>query len=60
MGSDQCSLVFVVAETAFRESHYKRPVLKPLEKSGKIDVVDASPRRKAGTYADGGLRIRFN
>jgi three-Cys-motif partner protein len=48
---------FVVGNTAFRETHYK-PVLKSLEMTGRVEVVDAKPKRRAGTFA-GGLSIRF-
>ncbi len=34
---------FVVVETAFRETHYKRQVLKVLEEEGKTKAVDSVP-----------------
>ena len=42
---------FVLAETAFRETHYKRQVLRPLELADPpaIQPVDPSPDRKRGT-----------
>ena len=51
---------YVLAETAFRNSHYKR-VLKSLETATPpmIEVVDPPPRRRRGTYPDGSLRLRF-
>ena len=51
---------FVVAETAFRETHYKR-VLKKLElaEPPTIEVIDPPARRIRGTYPDGPLRLRF-
>ena len=50
---------FVVAETAFRETHYKR-VLKKLElaEPPTIEVIDPPARRIRGTYPDGPLRLR--
>ena len=52
---------FVVAETAFRETHYKRQVLKPLELADPpmIEAVDPPAGRKRGTYPDKSLRLRF-
>ncbi len=52
---------FVVAETAFRETHYKRHVLKELELADPplLEVLDAPPGRRPGTYADLSLRVRF-
>jgi len=51
---------FVVAETAFRETHYRR-VLKSLElaEPPTIEVVDPPPRRRRGTYPDRAMRLRF-
>ena len=53
---------FVLAETAFRNAHYKR-VLKPLEiaKPAVIEVVDPPPGRRHGTYPDRfrSMRLRF-
>lgn len=42
---------FVVAETAFKDTHYKR-ILKRLEQSEELTVV-RSPRKKRGTYPNG-------
>ncbi len=42
---------FVVAKTAFRETHYKG-VLKALETAGALDVLRAKPERKRGTFPD--------
>ena len=50
---------FVVAETAFRETHYKRKVLRPLEKATEIVVIDPPAGRRPGTYPDPKLRLRF-
>lgn len=52
---------FVVSETAFRETHYKRHVLKPLETAPPPHLVLVNPpaHRKAGTYPDPSQRVRF-
>ena len=52
---------FVVAETAFRETHYKRQVLKPLEvrQPPGLTVINPSPNRKRGTYPDKSQKVRF-
>ena len=51
---------FVLEETAFRETHYKR-VLKGLEMSEPpmIEVMDPLQRRRRGTYPNGSMRLRF-
>lgn len=41
---------FVLAETAFRETHIRNPILKPTENAGKIGV---SGRTRKGTYPQG-------
>ena len=52
---------FVVAETAFRETHYKRHVLRPLEVADPpaIEVIHAPVGRRRGTYGDPSVRLRF-
>ena len=52
---------FVLAETAFREAHYKRHVLKRLELSDPpmIEALNPPLGRKPGTYGQGSLRLRF-
>ncbi len=52
---------FVVAETAFRETHYKRQVLKQMELATPplLFPVAPPPNRAPGTYSDPSLRIRF-
>ena len=52
---------FVLAETPFRETHYKQQVLKKLEKANPpgIELVNAAPNRKRGTFGDTSMRIRF-
>lgn len=51
---------FVISETAFRETHYKR-ILKELEMSSpaRIVVTNAPAKRKRGTFASPSLRLRF-
>ena len=43
---------FVLAETAFGSSHFKR-ILKRLEGQGRLSVVVAKPGRKLGTFPNG-------
>lgn len=50
---------FVVRRTAFNDSHYKK-VLAGLEAEGKIAPVDPPSKRRAGTYGDKNLRLRFS
>jgi hypothetical protein len=50
---------FVLAEAAYRETHYKKQVLAPLERGGKVTPVDPPKGRKAGTYADPAMMLRF-
>ena len=49
---------FVVANTAFRESHYKR-ILKALEANDRLDVLLAKPERKRGTFGDPDMVVRI-
>jgi hypothetical protein len=50
---------FVLVETAFREAHYKG-ILKALEKEeGLLKVVKAAPGRRAGTFGDPSMVVRF-
>jgi len=46
---------WVVAETEFLRSHLKRPVLAPMEEAGEVRVVNASSKRRKGTFSDGTL-----
>ena len=48
---------FVVVETAFRETHYKRQILGPMEKDRGLEVT-VSPRKRRGSYPNGTV-IRF-
>jgi hypothetical protein len=43
---------FVLVDTPFRESHYKREILKPMEKAKELEVIK-SPRKMKFTYPDG-------
>jgi three-Cys-motif partner protein len=43
---------FVVAETPFLASHFKR-ILKEMEAKGEVSVVNPKPRRRVGTFPDG-------
>ena len=51
---------FVLSETAFRETHYKK-ILKSLEQSkpALIEVIDPPINRRRGTYPWDGLKISF-
>jgi hypothetical protein len=49
---------FVLLETAFRESHYKG-ILKTLEKEGGLKAPNAAPGRRAGTFGDPAMLLRF-
>jgi three-Cys-motif partner protein len=51
---------FVLTETAFRETHYKK-LLAEFEKSDPpvITVVDSKHGRRRGTYGDPSMRLRF-
>jgi three-Cys-motif partner protein len=50
---------FVLAETPYRETHYKKQVLAVLERDGKVTPVSPPTARRPGTYADPQLRLRF-
>lgn len=51
---------FVVEETAFLPSHYKRRVLAEMEKEQPpaLQIISSAPGRKRGTFPPG-MRIRF-
>ncbi len=49
--------IFVLAETAFRETHYKR-ILAALERQGAIAAIDAPAKRRRGSFRPE-LRLRF-
>ncbi len=44
---------FVVAETPFLRTHFKRQILKPMEASGELTVKSPKGRRLKGTFPDG-------
>ena len=48
---------FVVVNTAFRETHCKG-VLKALEATGFLDIIQCNPGRKRGTFANRDMVIR--
>lgn len=50
---------FVLADTPFRETHYKKQVLGALERDGAVTVVDAKSGRRAGTYPEPTMKLRF-
>ncbi len=52
---------FVVTETAFRETHYKKQVLTPLELANPpgLQVINPPQGRKRGQYGDPSMRLRF-
>lgn len=51
---------FVVTETAFRETHYKK-LLKSMEYANPpgFELVNPPPGRRRGTYGSPSLRLRF-
>ena len=49
---------FVLADTPFRETHYKRQVLAKLEGSGEIEVVASPSNRRRNSFPPE-LRYRF-
>ena len=52
---------FVLAETAFRETHYKRQILRPMEQADppELKPINPAPERRIGTYGQKTLRLRF-
>jgi len=49
---------FVIRDTPFRETHYKK-VLQALENEGKIIPINAPPERRKGTYANQKMKLFF-
>jgi three-Cys-motif partner protein len=49
---------FVVCETPFRETHYKK-VLKELEEAGQVAAVGPPANRKRGQFGDPNMKLRF-
>lgn len=50
---------FVLANTPFRETHYKKHALAELERNGLVVPVEPKQGRRTGTYADPGMKLRF-
>ena len=52
---------FVVSETAFRETHYKRQILGPLERTQPpaLILIDPPAKRRPGNYPTQSQRVRF-
>ena len=48
----------MLADTPFRETHYKRQILAKLEGSGEIEVVASPPNRRKNSFPPE-LRYRF-
>ncbi|MBI2989190.1 MAG: three-Cys-motif partner protein TcmP [Deltaproteobacteria bacterium] len=51
---------FVLASTPFRETHFKRQILKPMEEARppQLKVILAKPGRKRGNFPEG-TRVKF-
>jgi three-Cys-motif partner protein len=49
---------FVIRDTPFRETHYKK-VLQSLEAAARLIPIDPSPTRRRGTYADSDMKLLF-
>jgi three-Cys-motif partner protein len=51
---------FVLAATPFRETHFKRQILKPMEEASppELRVISAKPGRKKGNFPEG-TRLKF-
>ena len=49
---------FVLTETAFRETHYKGSILRPMEMRGELYVIDGRGRPRRGVYREGTV-LRF-
>lgn len=52
---------FVLVKTAFRETHYKTQILRPLELADppQLEVINPPPGRRRGRYGQKTLRLRF-
>ena len=50
---------YVIAETPFHSSQYKKTALKPMEQGGTIVPINPAVGRRAGTYADRSALFRF-
>ena len=50
---------FVLSETPFLRTHFKTQILKPMEATGELSVLQAKAGRKRGTFPDGTvIRLR--
>lgn len=53
---------YILAETPFRETHYKKQILRPLEFATNpplLDVLNAPRNRQKGTYPNPELLLKF-
>lgn len=50
---------FVVASTPFHSGQYKTSVLKPMEQAGEVVAVSPPQGRRAWSYKEPSLRLRF-
>lgn len=50
---------FVLAETPFRITHYKKQVLAELEREGRLEVINPKPGRRARSYGEPSMMIKF-
>ena len=48
---------FVLVDTPYRETHWNRKVMVPLEREGRVEVV-TSPRKRAYSFPNGTV-VRF-
>jgi len=48
---------FIIIKTPFRETHYKKQILAPMERTDEI-IVNSSKKRRRGTFPDGTI-IKF-
>jgi three-Cys-motif partner protein len=51
---------FVLADTPFRETHYKKRVLAELEREGKVTPMNPQAGRRARSYRDPSMKLRFH
>lgn len=49
---------FIIAETPFLRTHFKRQILAPMERDEEIEIVDAKLLRRRGSFPSG-TKIRF-
>ncbi|GAH64961.1 unnamed protein product, partial [marine sediment metagenome] len=41
---------FILTQTPFRETHYKKQILAPMEKAEEINVESLNPKRRKFTF----------